>query len=162
MSDDGSIFNKNGIDTSAKSHKKYKKVMNIAKKSLKKLKKIKTKKQSKRGGPQILAAKVAVKATVTWLAKWICTHPKIVKNIYTNAIILTKEVIKKRQENDGKLTKETIKDVLGVTFFKLLPLKEIFKKALKTRTRELKGKFTKKPKTGKKLKTLFIPTNFYS
>ena len=112
---------------------------------LKKLKKIQTKKQSKRGGAPILAAK----ATVIWLAKWICTHPKIVKNIYTNSIVLTKEVIKKRKENDGKLTKQTIKDILGVMFFKLLPTKEKFKKGLKKRIRELKGKFTKKPKTTK-------------
>ena len=143
MSDDGSIFNKNGIDTSAKSLKKYKKVMKIAKKSLKILKGISTKKQSKRGGVKILAAK----ATVKWLAEWVCEHPKIVKNIYTKSIILTKEVIKKQQENDGKLSKQTIKDIFGIVFFNRLPTKEIFKKDLKKIKEKIKGKFTKKTKT---------------
>ena len=47
------------------------------------------------------------------------------------------------------MTKQTIKDILGVMFFKLLPTKETFQKDLKKRIRELKGKFTKKPKTSK-------------
>ena len=118
--------------------------MKIAKKSIEKINGKFTKNQPKRG-----AKLTAVKASVKWLAKWICKHPKIVKKIYKYAIILTKEVIKKYQENDGKMTKQTIKDVLGVMFFKLLPTKETFKKDLKKRIRELKGKFTKKPKTTK-------------
>lgn len=118
--------------------------MKIAKKSMEKIKGNSTKNQPKRG-----AKLTAVKASLKWLAKWICKHPKIAKKIYTHAITLTKEVIKKYQENDGKITKQTIKDVLGVVFFKLLPTKETFKKGLKKRIRELKGKFTKKPKTTK-------------